>query len=310
MDSDGERRAGMLALLKRAPGRVQRCLETQFGRLADRQSCEGPWTVQSNIRWDIRVPTRIGGRRLGAALNVDNPAAGLDVLLHGNQLRGWGGTAVPDPVLLVPTAFDPSGRRFSYRVNPRFGSTDPRRTLLRAPARVTLDFTVDLSRDENIQTLERNLEPQRVNGQWRRPTQEMIYRRYAEGISSLHGYILFHADTLFLSRGQIERLASADTAFLRDAQAIYAALADSLTTVPERRGSAAALALVRDAQRRYRALFYKQRDIVEEVLSPAQREIVPLVRSILGERLDPDWERWPEYIFDRQGRSVTTNRRG
>jgi hypothetical protein len=309
-DGDAERRAGMSALLARAPARIQRCLESQLGRVADRQSCEGPWTITSNIRWDIRVPTRLGGRRLGAALNIDNPAAGLDVALHGNRLRGWGGPAAPDPVLLVPTGFDATAQRFRYRVNPRFGSTDPRRTLLRAPARVTLDFTLDLSRDENVQTLERNLEPQRVNGQWRRPTRDMIYRRYAESISSLHGYILTNSDTLFLTRGQIERLASADTAFLRDARGIYAALADTLAALPERRDPETALAIVRRAQKRYLELFYQQRAIVEDVLTPVQREILPLVRSILGERLDPDWERWPEFIFDREGRSVTTNRRG
>src|SRR5205807_3449993 len=49
---------------------------------------------------------------------------GLDEWLHGAaNLRGWGFTAAPDPVLLYVRGFDPGGLQYRYAVNGRFGAT-------------------------------------------------------------------------------------------------------------------------------------------------------------------------------------------
>jgi hypothetical protein len=69
---------------------------------------------------------------------------GIDQLVHGGALRGWGTQAAPDPVLLVPRGFDaagPGGPRFRYDVNPRFADTRGRSTLFREPFRISMDFS-------------------------------------------------------------------------------------------------------------------------------------------------------------------------
>lgn len=307
-DVDPTRRAGMTALLASAAPRVRDCLAQQFGTVAARQSCRGSWTYESNARLDVRIPSRLLGRRTSLAINVANPLAGLDQLLHGSQLRGWGGPGMPDPVLLVPRGFDPTTQRFLYRVNPRFGDTRPTSTLFRSPFRVSMDFSWDLSRDAAAQQLDRSLDPERVNGAWLRPSAAQILRRYESRISSVHTVIMFNADTLFLTRTQIESFTRADSIFRGEARAIYAVLADSLAALPLKFDGKAAVAMVARANAAYEALFWKQRDIIKSELSTVQGGALPnFIQRILTTVLDPDPARWPRYRFDGQGSSVTVS---
>ncbi|MCC6243235.1 MAG: TonB-dependent receptor [Gemmatimonadaceae bacterium] len=307
-DADATRRAGMTTLLASASPRIRDCLAQQFGTVATRQSCRGSWTYESNARLDVRIPSRLLGRRTSLAINLANPLGGLDQLLHGNRLRGWGGPGVPDPVLLVPRGFDPTAQRFLYRVNPRFGDTRPASTLLRSPFRVSMDFSWDLSRDAAAQQLDRSLDPERVNGSWQRPSAAQILRRYEARVSSVHTVILFNADTLFLTRSQIESFTRADSVFRSEARAIYAVLSDSLAALPLKFDGKAAVAMVARANSAYEALFWKQRDVIKAELSTVQGGALPnFIKNILTTVLDPDRARWPRYRFDGQGSSVSVS---
>ncbi len=301
--------AGMDALLRGASPTIRRCLERQGGTIAARQSCEGPWTQSMNARLDVRIPNRLLGRRTSLSLNFSNPLSGLDQLLHGENLRGWGNSAEPDPVLLVPRAFDAATRTFQYRVNPRFGDTRPSRTLFRTPFRVSLDFSWDLSRDEAAQNLDRSLDPVKENGAWRRPPASAIAQRYRARISSVHSVILFNSDTLFLTRSQVEAFSAADTAFRRGADSIYFALADSLSALPERFNASAAIDMIKRADDRYEALFWAQRDVVKAQLTPIQSSALPeFIARMITEKLDDDPARRPRYRFTNDGSSVRVSR--
>lgn len=301
--------AGMSTLLANAPAAVRACLTEQSGRIAARQSCEGPWTQSMNARLDVRIPSRMLGRRTTLSLNFTNPLGGIDQLLHGNNLRGWGTSAEPDPVLLVPRAFDAATQSFRYRVNPRFGDTRAANTLFRTPFRMSLDFSFDLTRDEAAQNLDRSLDPVKVNGAWRRPEASSIVRRYLARISSVHSVILYNADTLFLTRSQIEAFANADTAFRNDARAIYTALADSLAALPEKFDAHGAVEMVRRADRRYEELFWAQRDLPKAQLTPVQSSALPeFIKRMLSEQLDPDPARRSHYRFTNDGSSVSISR--
>jgi len=145
------------ALLASGSRQVRRCLERQFGRPAERNSCEGPWTSAMNAQLTaqggrLHLPKTINS----ISLNFTNPLGGLDQLLHGaSGLRGWGTQPFADPVLYNVRAFDPAGLGFVYEVNPRFGTTRPAQNTLRAPFRVTLDVSMSLGRPATVQQLER-----------------------------------------------------------------------------------------------------------------------------------------------------------
>ena len=95
------------------------------------------------------------------SLNIANPLGGLDQLLHGRAMRGWGRARIPDPVLYTVRGFDAAARSFRYDVNSRFGSTDPARSLARTPFRITLDVRIDLGKPLSEQQLDRWLTPGR-----------------------------------------------------------------------------------------------------------------------------------------------------
>ncbi|MCO4099514.1 MAG: hypothetical protein HEQ38_08970 [Gemmatimonas sp.] len=301
--------ADFTMLLDGAAPRIRECLSRQTGRVVGRQSCEGPWTHSMNARLELRVPSRFMGRRTTLSLNASNPLGGLDALLHGERLRGWGANAEPDPVLLVPRGFDAGTRTFQYRVNPRFGETRAARTVTRTPFRLSLDFSWDLSRSEASQNMSRSMEPVRVNGAWTRPPATSIVQRYLRRISSVHSVILHHADTLFLTRSQIEAFAKADTGFRSEARDIYTALPDSLASLPGRFDADAAVEMVRRADRRYEELFWQQRDLVKRQLTPIQSSALPeFIREMVSMVLDADPARRPFYRFSADGSSVSVSR--
>ncbi|CAN5422876.1 hypothetical protein BH09GEM1_BH09GEM1_29980 [soil metagenome] len=130
----------MRALLASAPAQASACLRAQLGLAAASYSCRGPWTAFMNARIGV---VNLGGwtrRTFSASLNVSNPLAGLDQLLHGSgNMQGWGALGVADPTLLTVRGFDPVANRFLYVVNPRFGSTRLTQQTSRAPFRVTVD---------------------------------------------------------------------------------------------------------------------------------------------------------------------------
>ncbi|HZH80316.1 MAG TPA: hypothetical protein VFD68_03360, partial [Gemmatimonadales bacterium] len=122
--SDSAVANGMRALLAGALPAVRGCLETQLGRIAARNSCRGPWQPSLDFQINWR-PDWFGlNRRLTLSVLTVNLLGGVDEWLHGAaNLRGWGFSGVPDPVLLYVRGFDAASERFRYAVNGRFGTT-------------------------------------------------------------------------------------------------------------------------------------------------------------------------------------------
>ena len=280
-------REQMQALLAAVPGNVRSCLESQLGQVALRQSCRGPWTQQMNFMYRPNIP-RIAGRYTTMSIVLENPLAGLDQMLHGsNNMRGWGSPAMPDPVLLVPRGFDAANQRFNYDVNPRFGDTRPSRTLLRTPFRVVIDISMDLSVPYDLQTLRRALEPVKRRDPetrqvtWARRSVDSIAALYLrQNTSTLHRVLLAESDSLFLGKDQINRLVQADSVFAERVRAIYIPLAEFLAQEPEGKASQAALDSVKATSDLYWPIFWEQADIVLDVLTPQQRDFMPMLKML------------------------------
>lgn len=115
--------AGMRRVLANASPKARRCVESQLGRIAGRNSCEDPWfpTLNLQVNWK---PDMLGlARRLAISFVIQNPLAGLDQAVNGvNNLKGWGQPQRSDNTLLYVRGFDQATQRYVYEVNERFGN--------------------------------------------------------------------------------------------------------------------------------------------------------------------------------------------
>jgi len=114
---------GMRRLLETGPATARQCLPSQFGKLAERNGCTGPWVPGFDLKLSMTPSGALFSRRLTLSVSALNSLVGIDELLHGqNHLRGWGQDATSDRRLLFVTGFDPVSGEFKYRVNQHFGA--------------------------------------------------------------------------------------------------------------------------------------------------------------------------------------------
>lgn len=223
--------ASMRALFASAPGSTRDCLARAAGGIAGRNACTGPWTAALNARLTLDGRALRLGSRTKMGLNLANPLAGLDRLVNGQQLRGWGTPGAPDPVLLHVRGFDPAARRFAYAVNPRFGDASPRASAFRAPFRVTLDVSLDLARPMGVQQYEKWLGAGRGGRSGPRMTASDMLRRYVSGSPDPYRWILRQSDSLLLVRAQVESLQAHQARWRAIVDSAWAPLADSLAAL-------------------------------------------------------------------------------
>lgn len=139
--------AQMATLLSTADARAVACLRAQAGRIADRNSCATPWSPQLDVQlnWKPRSPRL--DERLTISLVATNTLAGLDRVLHGDALKGWGQPVFADRNLLTITGFDPATRAYQYSVNKRFGTPTGARNPFGVPFQLSLRGQIALGTD-------------------------------------------------------------------------------------------------------------------------------------------------------------------
>ena len=238
--ADEQLRAGMNDLLRVAPSWARDCLDRQLGKEAERNGCRGPWTQNMNLRVGISDKLLPAGERVSLALNFSNPLAGVDRLLHGNDLRGWGSTNAPDPVLYTVRGFDQQRNAFRYDVNQRFGDTRPARTAVRNPFRITLDVSINLGRDISLQQLDRFLRPGRTQP-GEKLSVDSLQKKYARNVPDIYDMILNESDSLLISAEQTKALKEAQADYRKRMEAIWAALAAEFAALPDRFNTAEAV---------------------------------------------------------------------
>jgi len=135
----------LTTLLSTVDHRTADCLRKQFGTIAGRNSCTGPWSQSLSGSIDIDGAKFHLPRRVRVSGYFSNLLGGLDQLFHGDNLHGWGEQNFADATLLIPKAFDPTTRQFSYDVNPRFGVQKFSRTRFGTPFSFTLNTSIELA---------------------------------------------------------------------------------------------------------------------------------------------------------------------
>ena len=265
-------------LIASTSGNARRCLERQRGAAAGRNSCQGPWSTTLNA---TIAPSFAGMRSLrkyhvqSMSLYLANPLGGLDQLLHGDKLHGWGSPAFPDRVLYYVRGFDSTARQFRYEVNPRFGDTRPSATSLHVPFRVTLDVSMDFSRGPDEQQLDRILAPGR-RGSGVKLDSAAIVRRYCGNLPNWYSEIFSQADSLLLTRDQVDALRAAQTSYNTRILAHWGTWAEQLATLPDHYDVADLVKrqnkLVDDAWEMARQ---EARTTLPKVLTPVQLKLLP-----------------------------------
>lgn len=232
----------MRGLLDGATGNVRQCLERQLGRSAEHNSCEGPWTADLNASVALNTyPLGQPWQNFSVSFNIANPLGGLDQLLHGTQLRGWGNPAAPSSVLYNVRGFDAANQRFVYQVNQKFGDTRPTATTLRAPFRVTLDIQWRYGPSTGLQQLDRWLQAGRDGRPGKRLDADELKRRYSRNVPNPYSAILQEADSLLLTLDQVKALTEARVKYAARVDSAWSALTDWMAALPDRFDAAEAL---------------------------------------------------------------------
>lgn len=278
--SDANLAAQLRALLANGSSTARGCLVANLGRVAPRNGCRGPWTQSLNIQWTPPIKSK-WANRISPNVYLQNVLAGVDQLVHGSSLRGWGSPATPDPVLLVPRGFDAANGKFNYDVNPRFADTRPGRTLFRNPFRIVIDFSLDLSTEYDLQRLRRAVEPVKGPTGWQRRSADSLSAFYISRTSDIYNLLVEQSDSLFLSRAQVAALQKADSAFSSKVRALYVPLGEFLARGQGGAGQAE-LDSVRATQKSYWKIFWEQPEIAGDIVTPSQRELMPMFKNILG----------------------------
>jgi hypothetical protein len=292
-EADPALAAQLRSLLANGSSTARACVEAYAGRPAERNGCRGPWTTSLNAQWRPPLPRSIA-RRVQMNVYFQNVFGGLDQLLHGaDGVHGWGAAASPDPVLLIPRGFDAAASRFRYDVNARFADTRPSRVLSREPFRISIDLHLPLSTDFDLQRLRRALEPVKVEKRWERRSADSITAFYLSSTSDLFKVFLEESDSLFLSATQMAALRRADSVFSTRVRAIYMPLGQYLAGQADG-ASRTALDSATAAEKAYWRVFWEQPEIADSLITPAQRELLPMMKGMLGvpkkEREDSQWQ--------------------
>ena len=146
---------GISRVIANSPARTAECLQSQLGSVAGRNSCSSPWTPSLDVQLNLK-PDAFGlARRLAIQVQLQNTLVGIDQLLHGNNLHGWGQPVIADRTLLYVRGFDPATQAFKYQVNEHFGTPSGANSAFRVPFQIGLQGRLAVGQDPARQQIGR-----------------------------------------------------------------------------------------------------------------------------------------------------------
>jgi hypothetical protein len=279
--SDASVANDLQTLMTAGPGAARDCLSRQIGAIVARNSCVGPWSATMNATLFV-FPTIPRTRdRAKISLSFANPLGGIDRLLHGTNLHGWGMQPFPDQTLYQVRGYDASKSRFTYQVNSRFGSTSPSTSGIRAPFRITLDVSLDIGHSAQEQQLALTMRMRPAAVGTRAPADSLRARfmrqTSSNGFMDFYGLMLSgrYADSLALSREQMEQFQSERATLRAKADSIFRGLAEYLAALPNRYDQREAVKRQAQASTDVWNQVYAEKDFLLKVLTPGQVRRLP-----------------------------------
>jgi hypothetical protein len=231
--ADSAFRAGMTSLLNGGTTSAKQCLATQLNKLATRGSCVSPWTTNANLQFRFN-PQKIGlPKRTTIYFTLNNPLGLADLIVHGQDIHGWGQQIAPDPALLFVRGFNPQTKRYNYEVNQRFGSTRPTQSTNRQLAYFSLRVQVDVGVARERQVLSQRLDIGRGKKEGTKMTAPMLKSLGSSTIPNPMALILQQPDSLKLTRKQADSLAALSRLFTQRADALWTPVSKKLEALPD-----------------------------------------------------------------------------
>jgi hypothetical protein len=270
--------SGMQSLLTNGSAGARDCLSRQLGKIADRNSCQGPWTTGANLTFSFNPIKVKMPQRATVSFQLSNPLSAADMLLHGeNKQHGWGQSAFPSGQLLFVRGFDAATQRYKYEVNQRFGATAISQTIFRSPVILTTMLRFDVGPTRERQALTQMLDRGRSLSGNKIP--EPALKAFGPiGITNPMATILRQADTLELTPQQADSIAVMNRGFTMKLDSIWTPIAKYLASLPDKYDQD-------EAYDRYR--------IARQTSVDALIKIAPTVRGLLT---DDQMRKLPTFI--------------
>lgn len=276
--------AGLQQLMSTLPGSTRKCLERQFGQVAERNSCRAPWGSSASMtitldRAKFRMPQR-------ASLNfsLSNPLGAADLALNGSgHLKGWGQSPFPDQSLFYVRGFNAATKQYKYEVNQRFGQTRQQFLTLRSPVTMTVSMRIDLGPTRERQNLTQQLDYGRASSGNR--MSESNFRSF--GTSSVLNpmtSIIRQQDSLKLTALQADSIASMNRRYAYRTDSLWTPVARYLATLPEKYRSEEAFERYLRARRAQVDLLMTNVKALSELLTAEQKRKLP---AQITQYLDP-----------------------
>jgi hypothetical protein len=270
---------GINALLASGSRSAKECLSSQLGKLAERFSCEGPWTSTASMSFTfnpikVRMP-----QRASISFQLSNPLGAADLMLNGSKnLRGWGQTPFPDASLLYVRGFDPATQRYRYEVNRRFGATDPAFNTFRAPVTLTALMRFDVGPTRERQMLTQQLDRGRRTQGTKMPEAFVRAVFGNGGILNPMAALLRDQDTLKLTSTQADSIATLNRQYLIKLDAIWSPIAKDFAALPD----------TYDHDEIYHRYIIARRQTVDLL-----KQVSPVIRKILT---DEQYRKLPAFV--------------
>ncbi len=267
--------AGMHTLLATGTREATACLRSQLGKLAGRNSCEGPWTMSGNLGMSFNS-LRIGlPQRANLSVQITNPLGGIDRLLNGeDHLKGWGMNIQPEQQLLYVRGFDAATRSFRYEVNERFGSTRPSQNPFRTPTSITAILRFDIGPAREQQQLMQQLDRGRTRP-GNKPTLQQLRGTANVGLINPMQQLLQQADSLKLTRRQADSIATLNHRYVLKSDSIWTPVARFLADLPDRFNHGAAYDKYKHAREQTVDLLIHVAPDLRRLITAAQYRLLP-----------------------------------
>jgi hypothetical protein len=265
---DAAMQAGMASLLESSRGGTRECLEKQAGKIAERNSCRGPWSSTASLNVTLDRAKFHMPQRAQLSFSLSNPLGGADLLVNGSgNLKGWGQTPSPDQSLLYVRGFDQTTKQYKYEVNQRFGATRPQFVTLRSPVMLTASLKFDLGPTREEQSLSQQLMAGRTQTGSQFP--EQFFRQVSvNSVQNPMGTILRSMDSLRLNTIQADSIASMNRRYTYRADSLWTPTAKYLAALPKDFDKD-------EAYKQYLSARHKQIDMLMDVASAVRGILTP-----------------------------------
>ena len=225
---------GIENLMKNGSAQAKECLSKQIGKLAARNSCQGPWFTTANMSLTLNPIKMHMPQRATISFSVSNPLGAADLLMHGSDnLRGWGQPSFPDQSLLYVRGFDPATQAYKYEVNQGFGKTNKALSGFRSPVTLTAMMRFDIGPTREKQMLTQQLDRGRRTAGTKQPEAFLRLLVINGGTPNPMAPILRQQDSLKLTSVQADSIAVINRNYTIKAEQIWGPVVKEFAALPD-----------------------------------------------------------------------------